>query len=54
MSSALRADRILLLDGGGTAYGGDDDLRRSSRTYNELIGYWEERTDRLPAAVADR
>ncbi|WP_017539206.1 ATP-binding cassette domain-containing protein [Nocardiopsis halophila] len=40
LSSALRADRILLLDGAGTAYGTHADLMRGSPLYRDLAGHW--------------
>jgi ABC-type multidrug transport system fused ATPase/permease subunit len=40
ISSARRARRILLLDGGRALLGSDDDLLRGSPLYRELVGYW--------------
>lgn len=40
LSSALRADRILLLDGAGTAYGTHADLMHGSPLYRDLAGHW--------------
>ncbi|WP_051415784.1 ABC transporter ATP-binding protein [Nocardiopsis sp. CNT312] len=40
LSSALRADRILVLDGAGTALGTHGALLRSSPLYRDLAGHW--------------
>ncbi|QBI55438.1 ATP-binding cassette domain-containing protein [Streptomonospora litoralis] len=40
LSSALRADRILVLDGTGTAFGTHDSLLRDSPLYRDLAGLW--------------
>ncbi|MGH3095004.1 MAG: ABC transporter ATP-binding protein [Streptosporangiales bacterium] len=40
MSSALRAEEILCMDGTNLIHGTHDELLRSSRTYAELVGYW--------------
>jgi ATP-binding cassette subfamily C protein len=50
MSSAFRADRILVLDGTRAVLGTDDELRRSSPLYADLVGYWGEGSE--TAAVA--
>ncbi|MFC4943035.1 ABC transporter ATP-binding protein [Pseudonocardia sp. GCM10023141] len=43
ISSARRADRILLLDGDEVHAGTHDDLVATSRTYADLVGYWDDR-----------
>ncbi|MFF4056312.1 ATP-binding cassette domain-containing protein [Streptomyces sp. NPDC001668] len=40
ISSARRADRVLLMDGPRTAYGTHDELVRDSPAYRELVGGW--------------
>ncbi|WP_302185970.1 ABC transporter ATP-binding protein [Streptomyces sp. AC550_RSS872] len=40
ISSARRADRVLMMDGRDTAYGTHDELLRSSVRYRELVGGW--------------
>ncbi|WP_052809438.1 ATP-binding cassette domain-containing protein [Streptomonospora alba] len=40
LSSALRADRILVLDGSGTASGTHESLLRDSPLYRDLAGHW--------------
>ncbi|OKI12280.1 hypothetical protein A6A08_17070 [Nocardiopsis sp. TSRI0078] len=40
LSSALRADRILVLDGAGTAFGTHESLLRDSPLYRDLTGHW--------------
>ncbi len=46
MSSALRADRVLVLDGGQPQIGGHAALLASSPMYRDLVGHWQ------PAAAA--
>jgi ATP-binding cassette, subfamily C, bacterial len=41
ISSALRADRVLVLDGNRAAIGDHATLLRTSRLYRELLGYWQ-------------
>jgi ATP-binding cassette subfamily C protein len=41
ISSALRADRVLLLDGEDTVVGTHDALVTTSRRYAELVGHWD-------------
>lgn len=41
MSSALRARRILVLDGTTSALGTDDELMVSSPLYRDLVGHWQ-------------
>jgi len=41
ISSALRANRILVLDGTGAALGTHDELRAASPLYRELLGHWQ-------------
>jgi ATP-binding cassette subfamily C protein len=43
MSSALRARRVLVLDGVGAAIGDHDALLAASPLYQELLGHWEAR-----------
>ncbi|CAM5365238.1 Vitamin B12 import ATP-binding protein BtuD [Streptomyces alboniger] len=40
ISSARRADRVLVMDGRHTAYGTHDELVRRSTPYRELVGGW--------------
>ncbi len=40
LSSALRADRVLVLDGAGTAFGTHESLLRDSPLYRDLAGHW--------------
>ncbi|WP_370144804.1 ABC transporter ATP-binding protein [Streptacidiphilus sp. EB129] len=40
ISSAQRADRVLLMDGPGTATGTHRELLANSPTYRELVGHW--------------
>ncbi|MFE0256840.1 ATP-binding cassette domain-containing protein [Streptomyces sp. NPDC059010] len=40
ISSARRADRVLVMDGRRTAYGTHDELLRRSASYRELVGGW--------------
>jgi len=40
MSSALRARRILVLDGSDVMLGKHDDLLRHSALYRDLVGHW--------------
>ena len=40
ISSARRADRVLVMDGTGTAYGTHDELLRVSPLYRDLVGSW--------------
>jgi ATP-binding cassette subfamily C protein len=41
LSSAVRADRVLLLDGDTACLGSHDDLVRSSALYADLVGHWD-------------
>ncbi|MDX6689201.1 MAG: ATP-binding cassette, subfamily bacterial RamB/AmfA [Solirubrobacteraceae bacterium] len=41
ISSALRARRVLVLDGGQALVGSHDELRRRSVLYRELVGHWD-------------
>ncbi|MDQ1741948.1 MAG: ATP-binding cassette, subfamily bacterial RamB/AmfA [Pseudonocardiales bacterium] len=45
MSSALRADRILLMDGSRPVLGSHQELLLRSRQYAELIGHWHDVTE---------
>ncbi|WP_460405230.1 ATP-binding cassette domain-containing protein [Actinophytocola sediminis] len=40
ISSALRADRVLVLDGTGAEYGDHATLATTSALYRELVGHW--------------
>jgi len=42
VSSAMRADRILVLDGDGAHVGTHHELLASSALYKDLVGYWGE------------
>ena len=48
ISSALRADRILVMDGAGATVGDHDTLLRTSPLYLDLLGHWE--AGRTPAS----
>ncbi|MFY1702612.1 ATP-binding cassette domain-containing protein [Micromonospora sp. WMMA1923] len=48
ISSALRAHRVLVLDGGTPQLGGHRELLDHSATYRELVGYWDDQAV-LPA-----
>ncbi|MQA05877.1 MAG: ATP-binding cassette domain-containing protein [Streptosporangiales bacterium] len=56
ISSALRADRILVLDGDSATVGTHADLLARSALYKELVGYWTtpdaDPTDHTAAPVA--
>jgi ABC-type multidrug transport system fused ATPase/permease subunit len=41
LSSAVRADQVLLLDGDTTCLGSHDELVRSSPLYADLVGHWD-------------
>ncbi|HEX6352379.1 ABC transporter ATP-binding protein [Actinophytocola sp.] len=41
ISSALRADRVLVLDGAGATVGDHGALLRTSPLYRDLLGHWE-------------
>ena len=43
MSSALRAQRILLLDGTTVTLGSSEELLESSKLYRDLMGHWQVR-----------
>jgi ABC-type multidrug transport system fused ATPase/permease subunit len=47
ISSALRARRVLVLDGGQALLGGHDELLLRSALYRDLVGHWD-----VPAPVA--
>jgi ATP-binding cassette subfamily C protein len=40
ISSALRAERILVMDGTQVLHGGHDDLLQQSALYRDLVGHW--------------
>ena len=42
MSSAMRADRVMLLHAGSPDVGTHQELRESSPLYADLVGYWNE------------
>jgi ATP-binding cassette subfamily C protein len=44
ISSALRAKRILVLDGARTAIGDQVSLRRDCALYRDLVGHWDAKT----------
>ncbi|MGH3831438.1 MAG: ABC transporter ATP-binding protein [Pseudonocardiaceae bacterium] len=41
ISSAMRAERILVMDGADTILGSHDDLLVSNSLYADLVGYWD-------------
>jgi ABC-type multidrug transport system fused ATPase/permease subunit len=41
LSSAVRADQVLLLDGDTTCSGSHDELVRTSALYADLVGHWD-------------
>jgi ATP-binding cassette subfamily C protein len=41
ISSAMRAERVLVLDGAGAAVGDHASLRAGSALYRELVGHWQ-------------
>ncbi len=41
ISSAQRADEVLVMDGAGVVVGRHADLLRTSPTYSELVGHWD-------------
>jgi ATP-binding cassette subfamily C protein len=49
ISSAIRADRVLLVDGGRLVAGTHGDLVKSSSRYRELAGHWTE--ENVPAST---
>lgn len=50
ISSALRARRILVLDGNKAALGNHQTLMRSSPLYRELLGHWQPGGDQIQPA----
>jgi ATP-binding cassette subfamily C protein len=50
ISSARRADMILLLDGQSVHLGSHDELVRDSALYADLVGHWDFAPERRPAA----
>ncbi|WP_354670102.1 ABC transporter ATP-binding protein [Streptomyces sp. S.PNR 29] len=59
ISSARRADRVLVMDGPHTAYGSHDELLRRSALYRDLVGGWTPGSARrsqpaLPLGDTDR
>ncbi|MFI2644095.1 ATP-binding cassette domain-containing protein [Streptomyces sp. NPDC018610] len=53
VSSARRADRILVMDGRETAYGTHEELLSRSPLYNELVGGWSPPTSQPPLPLRD-
>jgi ABC-type multidrug transport system fused ATPase/permease subunit len=51
ISSALRARRVLLLEGSGASLGTHDELLRSSAHYRDLVAGWDARPDLATAAL---
>lgn len=51
ISSALRADRILVLDGTGAAVGDHATLLETSPLYRDLLGHWQADTDPVEPVV---
>ncbi|TYB42171.1 ATP-binding cassette domain-containing protein [Actinomadura chibensis] len=49
IGSAVRADRVLLVDGGRIAEGTHEELLRTSPRYRELAGHWKEDHAEAPA-----
>ena len=54
MSSAMRARRVLVLDGTRALVGTHDQLLEQSGLYRTLAGYWSARTSTNPVAVKSR
>ncbi|GLY22907.1 ABC transporter ATP-binding protein [Micromonospora sp. NBRC 101691] len=52
ITSALRADRVLVLDGERPVLGDHRELLARSATYRELVGYWDDRPASSPPAGA--
>ncbi|MGP3983229.1 ATP-binding cassette domain-containing protein [Streptomyces sp. KR80] len=48
ISSALRADRVLVLDGTQARLGTHQELLADSALYRDLVGHWESEPTRLP------
>jgi ATP-binding cassette subfamily C protein len=51
VSSALRARRILLMDGAAATLGTDRSLRITSPLYRDLVGHWQDALSFEPARV---
>jgi hypothetical protein len=49
MSSALRARRVLVLDGARAAIGDHATLLATSPMYRDLVGQWHEGRDPVPS-----
>ncbi|WP_435851605.1 ATP-binding cassette domain-containing protein [Streptomyces umbrinus] len=54
ISSALRADRVLVMDGRRTAYGSHDELMERSPLYRDLVGAWSPTSGTPTAPAAHR
>ncbi|WP_323184403.1 ATP-binding cassette domain-containing protein [Streptomyces sp. NBC_00199] len=54
VSSVLRADRVLVMDGPRTTYGTHDEVLRRSPLYRDLVGGWTAATDAGTAADGGR
>jgi ATP-binding cassette subfamily C protein len=50
ISSALRADRILVLDGNEAMVGRHTTLLRESELYRDLLGHWQPSQDQIQPA----
>lgn len=48
ISSAMRADRILVMDGTDTVLGSHHDLLASNSLYADLVGHWDHTTTAAP------
>ena len=53
ISSARRADRVLVMDGRHTAYGTHDELVRRSASYRALVGSWTPEPSEPALALRD-
>ncbi|WP_229401770.1 ATP-binding cassette domain-containing protein [Micromonospora okii] len=51
ISSALRARRVLVLDGERPALGTHEELLATSATYRELVGHWDDQPAASPASA---
>ncbi|MFI8529166.1 ATP-binding cassette domain-containing protein [Streptomyces aquilus] len=53
ISSAIRADRVLVMDGRTTAYGTHDELLERSALYRDLVGSWSPVPSQPALALGD-